>query len=336
MPSGVARASWSRWERRLASPPVFGQDPARPAKLDLYGDPLPIGAVARMGSVRFHQPSEIIDLAFSPDSKTILVAGDEGKKRLARLLDRDTGKELLRFPITRDSSQGFLRSMRFSPDGHTVALNFSRCVDLYNVQSGKLLRTFGGEHEILSCAFSPDGKVLAVGSMERKEDNPIRVWEVETGRELAPFAGYGASLRDLAFSADGKRLCSGPLGGQYETRDKDCHAICVWDVATRKKLAEVGCVGNEVAFAPNGEFIAFDSIGVRVVAVPSGQTICRIPARVRPLPSRPTARPWRCSTRSVSCHCGTPPRASRSAAIRDTWGCTLALPASPRTVSVWP
>ncbi len=136
---------------------------------------------------------------------------------VARLWDRDTGKELLRFPVARDSSQASLRSIRFSPDGHTLALNFSSCVDLYNVQSGKLLRTFGGEHEILSCAFSPDGKVLAVGSLEWKDDNPIRVWEVETGRELAPFAGYGVSLHDLAFSADGKRLCSGPPGGQYQT-----------------------------------------------------------------------------------------------------------------------
>ncbi len=255
----------------------FGQDAtAKPATLDLYGEPLPEGAIARLGALRFHHPAGLIDLAFSPDGKTILTVGQGMFKLTARLWDTATGKERSRFAVDHAS----LRQVCFHPDGRTVVLNVQNSVELYDSQTGKHLRTFGGEKEILSCALSPDGKLLATGSMEWKDDNPIRVWEVETGRELQPFAGQGVNLYALTFSADGKRLCCGPLG-QYQTRDKVLpSALCVWDVATRKKLAQIKCSKSEVAFARNGEFVAFDDAGgVCVVAVATAKTVCRIVAK---------------------------------------------------------
>ncbi|HTF57467.1 MAG TPA: hypothetical protein VK661_09565, partial [Planctomycetota bacterium] len=51
------------------------QDPpkAPEPKSDLYGDPLPPGAVARFGSLRFRHVEDVYAFAFLPDGKTLMV-----------------------------------------------------------------------------------------------------------------------------------------------------------------------------------------------------------------------------------------------------------------------
>ena len=44
-------------------------------KMDRYGDPLPPGAISRMGTCRLHAPEAITDAAFSRDGKTLVTAG---------------------------------------------------------------------------------------------------------------------------------------------------------------------------------------------------------------------------------------------------------------------
>jgi hypothetical protein len=58
----------------------------------LYGDPLPEGAVARLGTRRFRVDAEIEGLAFAPDGKTIAVRGNGG----LWLLDAVGGQQLRR------------------------------------------------------------------------------------------------------------------------------------------------------------------------------------------------------------------------------------------------
>ena len=99
-------------------------DQARP--VDQYGDLLPEGAVARMGSVRFHHQGGVIAAAFSPDGKTLVAAGfgdgvaagvGNGNGGLSlRFWETDTGKEVGRL----DLQEFELNGLTFAPDGKTI------------------------------------------------------------------------------------------------------------------------------------------------------------------------------------------------------------------------
>jgi hypothetical protein len=103
-----------------------------------------------------------------------------------------------------------------SPDGSRVA--FSRPAIRAPIIGG--FRREGGPTVLSQCtSFSPDARLLATSG----PDEPIRVWEVTTGREVLRLGGCGDSHHAVAFSPDGTRPAVGADGA----------TILVWDVAHR-------------------------------------------------------------------------------------------------------
>jgi len=216
---------------------------------DLYGDPLPKGAVARLGTVRFRADS-LLAMAWSPDSK-MLASG--GIMTEIRLWDVMTGKEAGRFSESTSASV-----LAWSPDAKMIASAWedeNSTIHVWDVVSRKEIRQLDGKHKdgVKSLAWSPDGKTLASGGCDRT----IHLWDPETGKEFRSLSGHEGSVESLAWSPDGKRLAS---GGQ----DK---AIRLWDPMTGKQVRRLpGQVtrAERLAWSPDGMLLLSGTVNKTV------------------------------------------------------------------------
>jgi WD40 repeat protein len=94
---------------------------------------------------------------------------------------------------------------------------------------------------VKSVAFSPDGSQIVSGS----SDNTVRLWDAQTGKEIAELDGHTGPVWSVAFSPDGSQIVSGSSDD----------TVRLWDAHTSKEIAELeGHTGtvNSVAFSLDG------------------------------------------------------------------------------------
>src|SRR5262249_34984159 len=145
-------------------------------KTDLYGDPLPPGAIARCGTMRLrHSNPRIggIDCAFAPDGKTF---GTKDADAL-RLWDTKSGKLLWELPEKQ------VPQMRFARDGKFIAmLGKDQSVCIIDAITGKVLRRFSAEGTLVN--LSPNGKLLVMAN----NDGDVKLWDPATGKQQLSLA----------------------------------------------------------------------------------------------------------------------------------------------------
>lgn len=80
---------------------------------------------------------------------------------------------------------------------------------LWDMASGKERANL--QAHATSLRFTPDGQTLALATAapNRPDLSEIKLWDVATGQQRATLKGHGDGVTSLAFTPDGKTLISG-------------------------------------------------------------------------------------------------------------------------------
>jgi WD40 repeat protein len=234
---------------------------AESAPVDAFGDPLPPGALARMGTMRLRHGSQIYTIAYSPDGKLLASGSAHGE---LRLWDAATGKLVQRFV---DPFGSVFHVIAFSPDGELLASDKGGTFGLWQVSTGKKLRDLEGGNSgaATSVAFSPDGKELALGT---EYDPAIQIFDPSTGKFSRKITGHEKAPIVVVYSKDGKLLASA-------SKDKTAR---IWDAATGKELHRFQEPEEvvDVALSPDGKLLATKTHkAVRLYDIVSGKEVRR-------------------------------------------------------------
>ena len=217
-------------------------------------------------------PGTAESVAFSPNGALLATGADDGSLRLFNVADPARPVKVAR---VRDSGDS-VYTVAFAPDGRTVAAaSVDDFVRLWRVTGGGGVAGGGGgvagggaaglasvgpalgglASYAIGLAFSPDSKILAVGSA----DKTVRLWDVAAPArpvELgAPLTGPSGYVWAAAFSPSGTTLAVGVTDG----------TVWLWNVAQPAHpllIATLTGPADDVysaAFSPSGAQLAATS-----------------------------------------------------------------------------
>jgi WD40 repeat protein/serine/threonine protein kinase len=125
---------------------------------------------------------------------------------------------------------GQLSWMTPSSDGRVLAVPLDEDVVLFEVSTGKYLRTLRGPGgRVFQTAFSRDSRLLAAATRFEASGGSVRVWNLHTDRVLFTQAQPGPTVAcGVAFSGDGRHLFTEGNGRLH-----------VWECLTGKEVQEL-------------------------------------------------------------------------------------------------
>ena len=234
-------------------------------------------------SLRGHTHS-VRSLAFHPDNRRIASASCDGT---VRIWDIDSGIQLKRietfhsesiygvrynhkgnmiavmtedhvylldtvvaepiFTISKDTTTHYFSSITFSPDDSKLLTVYDTIVDVWDVKSRKIIKTLSieGSYAYLSGAdFSPNGEKIVTSSW----DHIVRVWDMDSGKQLQEFKLHDAAVTSVTYSADGNFLATSLMD----------QTVLIIDPITGNIVKKIGGYNgsvNSVSFSPDGLFL---------------------------------------------------------------------------------
>jgi RNA polymerase sigma factor (sigma-70 family) len=177
----IVTASVGGWAFHEEQTPTLTQQPAKTdqtplekPRLDRHGDPLPPGAIMRLGTERLRHAGSVHALAYSPDGKTIASGADD---YTVGIWDAATGRKVGGYGW----QQGCTFALAFTSDGKWLAAgNLGGEITVWET-AGNVVRQFEKQEcSIKSLAFLPGDKQLVSGG----SDGILQVLDVTTGKRI--------------------------------------------------------------------------------------------------------------------------------------------------------
>lgn len=259
---------------------------------DLHGDPLPPGAIARLGTGRFR--NGMFKPHFFPDGKTIMTAN----RHVLQFWETATGRLLREFPtgslyvwqtaLLADGKQAAATGIFLSPTSSQAALR------VWDVSTGKEVRTFAeNERKVdrTSLTFTPDGKRLV-----SIPGGALSFEDIASGKEIRHRQFSTDILPSFALAPNGETVAIAPGANTWkfylwnwkaeeEPREikaprRPLHCLCfspdskvlagcgqlasvvdLWDVRSGKVVRSIDLDKEAVctcdlAFSPDGKLLA--------------------------------------------------------------------------------
>jgi WD40 repeat protein len=251
-------------------------------RLDALGDPLPPGAVARLGTRRLHHGDLVRAVAFAPDGKSVVAATDSG----LTFWDLAGGRRLRSLPHSwAESAIAF----DLSPDGRLLAAASGADIVLWDVATAKEAGRLKGELKAryLSVMFTHGGKSIAAVDAH----GSVRVADVASREWTAAFrvrsdwgdppAGAGPrQFAAAALSPNGRSLAAVSLW-HVPLHDPSSKVVSTKYVMEGLELFDLA-TGQPAATKRMADQIVFSPDAKRLAALVQSITLTSRAARVPP------------------------------------------------------
>jgi tricorn protease-like protein len=199
-------------------------------------------------TIKAHQ-SRVHSVNFSPNSKTIVSAGDDTIKLW----------DLAGIMRTTIQSNQQINDVNFSPDGKTIVSGgMHGTIELWDIDGSERTTIQSNQGEINSVNFSPDGKTI----ISAGEDGTVKLWVPDKNEPLTIKTNQEI-VHSVDFSPDGKTIVSGGKESATEAND----TIKLWNIdGSKRKTIKVDHdinhdIVNNVVFSSSGKTILATSWG---------------------------------------------------------------------------
>lgn len=191
--------------------------------------------------------TDVLSAALSPNGSSIAVGLMDGTIQIWSIVDGVKKQE-----FSSDSGRPF--GLSYSSDGKKLAASAGSDVNLWDTNTGNLIKKIGGHHksDVISLAFDPLSSNLITAS---RGDGCVYLWDLSTYKVTTIQKGHSLPISAMALSPDGTKLATSYSYFSREFTVWNLKDGSIWSTYTNHTSGVVG-----LAYSSDGRFLATASM----------------------------------------------------------------------------